>query len=687
MPTLAELFQQALQHHQRGQLRQAEDLCRQVLQAEPRHAPAWHMLGLLARQAGRTDLAVEYLGQAVRILPDSAPALNNLGNFLREQGKLEKADDCLRQALRLMHGSAEVNYNLANVLRDQHKHREAEAFYREALRLKPAYAEAHNNLGKVLREQGKIKEAEDCFRQAVLMKQNFAEAHNNLGVVLQEQGRPKEAEGCFRQALRLKPDYAEALYNLGNALRAQDRLEEALPCFQKALRLRPDYAEALNNLGNLHKDLGQLEEAMAAYRQALQCQPDYVIAHSNLLYTLVFSPDHDAQAILEEHQRWNKQYAEPLARYIEPHENDRSPGRRLRIGYVSPDFCRHAESFFTLPLMSAHDHQAFEIFCYAGVERPDEITNRIRAHADVWRDIRRLGDEEVANQVRQDRIDILVDLTMHMAGNRLLVFARKPAPVQVCWLAYQGTTGLGTMDYRLTDPIIDPPGHYDHAYSEESVRLADAFWCYDPLGSEPEISALPALGKGQTTFGCLNNFCKVNDPVLRLWAEVLRAVPGARLLLLAAEGPHRRRARDVLMREGVQPERVTFVAKRPRPRYLELYHEIDIGLDTFPYTGQTTSLDAFWLGVPVITMVGNTAVARAGRSLLWNLGLPELVAETPEQFVDVAVQLAGDHPRLAEMRTSLRDRLRRSPLMDAPRFARNVEAAYRAMWQRWCMAP
>jgi predicted O-linked N-acetylglucosamine transferase (SPINDLY family) len=358
---------------------------------------------------------------------------------------------------------------------------------------------------------------------------------------------------------------------------------------------------------------------------------------------------------------------------------------------VSPDFRNHAESFFTVPLLSAHNHQDFEIFCYADVACPDGITARFRGCADVWRDIAGLTDEQLAQRVRRDKIDILVDLTMHMARNRLLAFARKPAPVQVCWLAYQGTTGLSAIDYRLTDPHIDPPGLFDGCCSEEPVRLPDAFWCYDPAASEPAasgtaVSALPVLEKGHVTFGCLNNFCKVNGPVLSLWAQVLKAVDRSRLVLLAAEGSARRHTLDLLEQEGVPPGRVTFVGRVPRPRYMELYHGIDIGLDTFPYTGQTTSLDAFWLGVPVITLVGQTPAARAGLSLLSNLGLPELVAQAPEQFVIIAAGLANDLPRLKDLRATLRDRLQNSPLMDAPRFAGNVEAAYRNMWQRWCTA-
>jgi predicted O-linked N-acetylglucosamine transferase (SPINDLY family) len=564
--------------------------------------------------------------------------------------------------------------------------REAEATYRQILAADPDHHHAWHLLGVIACQEGKYQAGVECIQRALAHRPDWAVAHYNLGNAWRDQGKLDRAVACYERAIQRKPDLALAHYNLGVIWKDRGNLDAAVACYQKAVQLKPDHAEAHNNLGSALKDQANLDGAIACFRQAVQRKPDYAAAYSNLLYTLVFCPGYDAQAILEEHRLWSRRYAEPLARLIEPHSNEPDPGRRLRIGYVSPDFRDHAESFFTLPLLSAHDHHHFEIFCYADVRRPDGITARLRSFADCWRQIAGLTDLQVAQLVRQDRIDILVDLTMHMAGNRLLAFARKPAPLQVSWLAYQGTTGLSTIDYRLTDPHIDPPGLHDEDYSEESVHLPDCFWCYEPPAAAPPVSALPALENGSITFGCLNNFCKVNDSVLVLWAKVLRAVEHSRLVLLAPEGSARRRPADLLEGEGVKRDRVIFVSRQPRPRYMELYHRIDIGLDTFPYTGQTTSLDAFWLGVPVVTLVGRTGVARAGLSLLANLGLPELAAVTPEQFVDIAAGLARDLPLLGELRATLRDRMQASPLRDAPRFARGVEAAYRKMWRRWCGA-
>jgi predicted O-linked N-acetylglucosamine transferase (SPINDLY family) len=315
---------------------------------------------------------------------------------------------------------------------------------------------------------------------------------------------------------------------------------------------------------------------------------------------------------------------------------------------------------------------------------PDGVTDRLRLCADAWRNIAGLSSEQIAQQVRQDGIDILVDLTMHMQGGHVLVFARKPAPVQICWLAYPGTTGLTAIDYRLTDLHLDPPGLHDAFYSEQSIRLPDAFWCYDPPAEGPAVNALPAVGNGYVTFGSLNSFSKTHAAVLKLWARVLNAVEGSRLLLLAPEGSARQSVLELLTPEGISAERIRFVARQPRHKYLEAYNQIDIGLDTFPANGHTTSLDSFWMGVPVVTLVGKTALGRGGLCQLQNLGLPELIAHTPEQFVEISARLASDFPRLSELRATMRQRIEKSPLMDAPRFARNVEAAYRGAWQRWC---
>ena len=615
--SLPQAFDLALQHHRAGRLADAEALYRQILAAQPNHADAVHLLGLIAHQVGRHDTAVEWIRRAITLNPKNFLAHSNLGETYRATGRLD----------------------------------EAVAAHGRALQLKPDYAEGYNNLGIALRDQGQLGEAIANFHRAIELKSDSPEAHNNLG----------------------------------NALRELGRLDEAVAAFQRALELKPGYPEACNSLGNALKDQARLDEAIAAYRRALQLRPEDAGNHSNLVYALHLHPNHDYHTIAAEQYRWNRQFGDPLKSAIQPHTNDPTVARRLRIGYVSPDFYDHVVGRNLVPLFEHHDHRQFEIFCYSGVAQPDEVTDSIRRRAHHWRSTLGVGDEALAEMIRRDGVDILVDLAQHTRGNRLPLFARKPAPVQVSFAGYPESTGLETIEYRISDRHLDSRTAHDATGRTEHVCLIDSFWCYDPCGMEVEVNELPATGAGRVTFGCLNNFCKINEPALKLWARVLGQVTNSRLALLSRVGSHRQWVSRTLEREGIEARRVEFLDFRPRREYLELYHRLDIVLDIFPYNGHTTSLDALWMGVPVVTLAGATAVSRAGLSQLTNLGLPELVARSETEYVNIAERLARDLPRLAELRTTLRARMRASPLMDAPRFARSVEAAYRFMWQRWSL--
>jgi protein O-GlcNAc transferase len=414
--------------------------------------------------------------------------------------------------------------------------------------------------------------------------------------------------------------------------------------------------------------------------------PSDAMIHSNLLYTMRYHPTCDADSIVQEHYHWNRRHAEPLRQFIQPHAHDRNPDRRLRIGYVSPDFREHPVGRNMLPLFRHMDQEHFETFCYANMTASDALTEEFRRHSAAFRMVAGMKDQALAEQIRADGIDILVDLALHTAGNRLPVFARKPAPVQATFAGYPGTTGMDIIDYRLTDPYLDPPEPgVDTVYAEKLLRLPATFWCYDP-GDDTAlpVSPLPAMANGYVTFGCLNNFCKVGADTLALWERVLAGVAGSRLVLLADEGSHRERMLKALEDLGVSRQCVRFESKRPRPEYLKLYHQIDIGLDTLPYNGHSTSMDSYLMGVPVVTLVGKTVVGRAGFSQLTNLGMPELIGRTEGHYVHIARDLASDLGRLAGIRAALRGRMQASPLMDGAAFARGIEAAFRQMWREWC---
>lgn len=753
--SIEQALQKALQHHQAGQLPQAEALYRQVLARQANQPDALHLLGVIARQVGQTRAAVDLIRQAIAQRPDFPAAYTNLGNALKDAGKPDEAIAAFRQAIALNPGFADAYNNLGNGLMAKGQLDEAIASYQQALALRPAYPEALTNLGSATREKGRVEEAVALHRRAIALRPQYAEAHCNLGNALKDMGRLDEAIAAYQQAIALRANYADAHSNLANALLNSARVEDAIAAYRRAIAIKPDSPEILSNLGNALREIGQteeaiavhqraiflnptlgeahsnlsnalredgqidqaiaaaqqaialkpgfaeafgnlgfaltlngqIEEALAAYRRAIELNPGNADAQSNYLMTLHYHPDFDAGAIAREHARWEEQHARPLTKWIVPHTNDRDPDRRLRIGYVSPDFHNHPVGRFLEPLLANHDRQSFEIFAYSQGSVADAITRRLRSGIDGWRDIAALSDSRLADLIRWDRIDILVDLTLHAARNRLLTFARKPAPIQVTWLAYPGSTGLKTVDYRLSDPYLDPVGIAESIYSERTFRLPDSYWCYLPHNTASDVGALPVLAKGRITFGCLNNFFKVSEPTLNAWVRILQAVPSSQLLLHAPRGSSRQRLQAQFQNAGIDPQRLQFTFRVPLSDYFRLYDQIDIALDTFPFAGGTTTCDALWMGAPVVSLLGKTAMGRGGFSILSNIGLPELVASSVEDYIQLATTLSQDVPRLTELRANLRQKMQQSPLTDAPRFAHGIEAAYRQMWQRWCASP
>jgi protein O-GlcNAc transferase len=645
----------------------------------PEDGATWRLLGASLKMQGKD--ALHAFQKSVQFLPDDASAHSNLGVALKNAGQLDEAVASYLRALQLQPELADAHFNLGNVLKELGRFEGAAGSYRRAVALRPDYANAYYNLGHALKGLGQFDEAANGYRRALQLQPGFIEAHFYLGLVLHNSGHLGEAEAHYRRALELDPGLAEAHNNLGACLKELGQLDEAAAHCNIALQISPDNALAHNNLGLVHKEAGRLDEAIACYRRAVALDPNYKQAHSNLVYLLTFHPAYDERRILEETQ----QFAANIAQERAPAKLRAWPKadseRRLRIGYVSPDFRTHVLGLLSLPLLANHDRAQFEIYCYADLARPDEVSARIEACADVWRLTHGKTDAQLAQIIAADGIDILVDVAMHLAHGRPLMFAQKPAPVQVAWLAYPGTTGIPAMDYRITDPWLDPPELGDERYAEKSIRLPDTFWCYDPTTSGPQPNALPALTAGHVTFGCLNNFCKVSDDTLLRWGEIMAQMPASRLILLAHAGSHRQRVFNLLGQCGVAAERIEFVAYQPRQHYLQTYHRIDLCLDTLPYNGHTTSIDSCWMGVPVVTLVGHTVVGRAGWSQLNNLGLSELAAFDEQAFIDIAVGLATDLPRLAQLRQTLRGRMEQSPLMDAKRYARAMESAYRQIWQ------
>jgi predicted O-linked N-acetylglucosamine transferase (SPINDLY family) len=646
---IADLFVQAVRRHQAGALAEAVVLYEQALSHDPNVPEALSNLGLALKDLGRPDAAVARYEQALALKPDVPEVLSNLGLALKDLGRLG----------------------------------EAIARYRQALALRPNYPEALSNLGNALADQGRADEAVACFRQALTLRPNYPEALSNLGIVLRNSGKLDEAIACYERALALKPSLPDTLSNLGDALQQRGRLDEAIARYEQALALRPDFAGALCNLANGLKDQGKADEAIVRCEQALALEPSYADAHSNLLLTLQYSERHSSTNTLAEARRFASQVETGHRRH--EFANAPEPERRLRVGYVSPDFRTHPIGLLLDGVLTAHDPADIEVFCYTNSAVTDDVTLRLMA-AGQWRNIVGVPDTEACSMIRRDGIDILVDLCGHTAKNRLPLFALKPAPVQVTWLGYVDTTGLQSMDYILADRFVVPPGA-EADFTETVWRLPDTYFCMATPGSNMPAATRDVPADAPLTLGCFNNWAKVTPGTVALWARILAALPDSRLFLKTnyLDNPGMRRVvLDRFADAGVGPERLILEGPSPRAGLLAAYNRVDIALDPFPYGGGMTTVEALSMGVPVITLRGRRWVGHVTESVLRTVGLGDLVADDAEAYERAVLRLAEDRARLGELRRRLRPMMEGSPFCDGPRFTRSLEAGYRGMWKIWC---
>jgi protein O-GlcNAc transferase len=611
-----------------------------------------------------------------RALAERAPALRDAALRQQRAGKLELAVELYEQALRVGGDSAGVLCNLGEACRKLGRFERAVGVLSRAAALEPLFAPAHYNLGLALDQQGSLASALESYARALELEPDLPHLLAYFLEGARELRRYPEAEAAYTRFAVFVNDSSRLRRAIGNVLLDLFRVDEALQHLQAALTLDPAVVDGYVELAAAYIERGQAEAAITELRRALRLDPSALRAHASLVYLLPFAADTTPDEVLAEALRFNERHAAAIT----PLSGHRASSQRLRVGYVSPDFREHPLALFLSELFLHHDREKVELFCYSSVAHPDATTAKILALADAARDISRLSDAAAAQQIFDDGIDVLVDLAMHTGQSRPLLFARKPAKVQACWLAYPGTTGLSAIDYRLTDRYLDPPGAPE-PYSEQSLHI-DSFWCYAPPDTEPEPNQLPALTRGFPTFGSLHSFKKVSPQALELWALLLRAMPAARFVVVAPPGESSARVLRAFEVAGVAPSRVELLRHAPRSSYLAEFHAIDCCVDTWPYGGATSSLDAFWMGVPVVTLLGNTVAGRAGACIAQHLGLPELVAESPDDFVARASALAQDLPRLAELRAGLRARLCGSALMNGPKNARSVEAAFLAISRR-----
>lgn len=671
-----------------GRHTEAEPCLRQALALKPDYDDAMFNLGVTLGALDRADEAEACYRRAVAIRPSLAPAWHNLANLIaKHKEEIDEAIECYRRAVAADPNYAEGYNGLGNALQTKRQHEAAEANYRRAIELKPGLAEAHNNLGNILQVRLDYEGAIEAYQRALALDPNNAETHSNLGAAYRALTRHLDALESYRRALALKPGHAGALYNIGNCYASLTLFDEAIDAFQQAIALRPDYAEAMNNLGGCYQNQGRLKEAETMFRMAVENLPTYATANSNVLFLLSYHRLADSETILAEHRLWEERVAPPEAKLRPPYANDRNPERRLRIGYVSSDFKTHSVSSFIEPILAAHNRQRVELFCYAEVAKSDSVTERIRADVDSWRVIHGVGDDDVAQMIRDDRIDILIDLNGHTSGNRLRVFCYKPAPVQATYLGYFTTTGLSTMDYWITDGVLCPPDTAERTV-EEIYRLPRCWLSYQPLVNAPDVAPAPESLGEPLTFGSFNNIIKLTPRTIALWSRVLNAFPASRMILKATQlsaQTTRDRLRTAFAAHGIAGDRFIMYDRIQSFReHLAVYDRLDIALDPTPLTGGTTTADALWMGVPVVTLAGQAMVERMSASFLTAIDRPEWIATSEDEYVDIVARLVRQKEERLRWRAEQRQRVAQSPLRDHKGLAVALEDAYADMFRRWC---
>lgn len=601
-----------------------------------------------------------------RLLRRGADRPSGTGPAARREG----TEAWLEEALRLQQGA---------------KHRELVALCESVLQRKPQNVEALQLLAVALCALGRSREGLAHLRRVSALTPKVAEAHANLATVLAATGDTEGAIAGFREAARLRPDFAEAWSGLAALLKTQGRYDEAEHCCRSGLSANGRHAGLYHVLSGALFEQGRVGEAIDCVRAALAANPDLPAAHSDLVRMLNYVDAQEPAAIYEEHRAWDERHARALTQAALPHRNDPDPARQLRVGFVSPYFRKHAMTFFFESIVEHHDRRGMEILLYADVAQQDEYSERLKGYGAKWRPTADLNDDQLARVVREDAIDILVDLSGHTPYNRLLAFARRPAPIQVTWNGYPNTTGMTAMDYRITDAFSDPPGTTEALHSERLARLPDIYMTWRPPTDAPDVGALPALGSGHITFGSFNSCFKITPALVALWGRILQAVPHSRLMLLTITSRGAEQyIRDLFSGHGISPNRLEFRPRMTHEEFLVTHQRADIALDTFPYHGTTTTCFSLWMGLPVITLAGPTHVSRVGVSLLSNLGAREWIAHSRDEYLEIAAKLASDRAALAATRSGLRQKMLDSPIADGVRGARALESAFRKMWSDWC---
>ncbi|KAL3532122.1 hypothetical protein ACH5RR_005643 [Cinchona calisaya] len=669
----------------------------EAVKIDPHYAPAYYNLGVVYSEMMQYDVALNCYEKAALERPMYAEAYCNMGVIYKNRGDLESAIACYERCLAVSPNFEIAKNNMAIALTDLGTKVKLEgdinqgvAYYKKALYYNWHYADAMYNLGVAYGEMLKFDMAVVFYELAFHFNPHCAEACNNLGVIYKDRDNLDKAVECYQMALSIKPNFSQSLNNLGVVYTVQGKMDAAASMIEKAIVANPTYAEAYNNLGVLYRDAGSISLAIEAYERCLKIDPDSRNAGQNRLLAMNYINEGADDKLYEAHREWGRRFTRLYPQYTS-WDNPKDPERLLTIGYVSPDYFTHSVSYFIEAPLVYHDYANYKVVVYSAVVKADAKTNRFRdtvlKKGGIWKDIYGIDEKKVASMVRADKVDILVELTGHTANNKLGMMACRPAPVQVTWIGYPNTTGLPTIDYRISDALADPPDT-EQKHVEELVRLPECFLCYTPSPEAGPVSPTPALSNGFITFGSFNNLAKITPKVLQVWVRILCAVPNSRLVVKCKPfccDSVRQRFFSTLEQLGLDSTRVDLLPLiLLNHDHMQTYSLMDISLDTYPYAGTTTTCESLYMGVPCVTMGGSVHAHNVGVSLLKTVGLSHLVAKNEDEYVQLAVQLATDVTALSNLRAGLRDLMSKSPLCDGSKFVQGLEVAYRNMWHKYC---
>jgi len=716
---IAEMLDRAKELEKVGKSGEAAAIYQKILDIKPDHVEALHLYSTIAISKEDWGLATNLIQRAIAAAPNMAFLHANLGLAYRRSGQTQNAINSYMRAIELDPSAIDVFIYFGSLLGECKLFDEAIQIYKKIIELNENIPEAYLGLGIIYLSQSLHQKAVEAFSLALKLKSDYLDAMNGLGIAQMCLGLDKDAYNTFLWVLRICPESAIALFNLGLLEEESRNYEKAYDFYSRAAIYKPNDIETINNLGRIsilmhnpikaHEaiqaalkidplnlkalnnlalqqgSIGDLDSSIATLRKILSLAPQEIETHSNIIFFMHYMQGIEPKAILDECTIWSNKFESPILSQTMPSHRDTVHGRKLRVGFVSPDLCQHSVGRSLVQLFASHDSSQYDIYCYSNSNFSDHITMELQCHSNMWRNIKQSSDLDAAKLISADQIDILIDLSLHSGNNRLLIFAHRPAPIQISYLGYPSTTGMKSMDYRISDRYMDPENEISQLYCEETLYLS-SYWCYsEPTVKIPVfVSTLPALKNDFITFGCLNNISKISQPAIQCWTRLLKEIPNSRLLLYCPEGDHRDAFIEKFSNGGIDKSRISLTARQFFAQYFESYHQIDIALDPFPFGGGITTCDAIYMGVPVVSLRGKTAVGRGGTSILSNIGMPDLIASSQEEYISIAKGQCSDLEGLAATRRGLREKFQQSPVMDGKRFAAEMEQIFRHVWVKHC---